>query len=181
MDPFVTYHAVGAPGARLICAALGGLESSLRACDAWSPGCYQVLLGHWEPSSGMHYSHWGVAVKHADGSVDLIADQGSCVRVSWPADEERASLAPDRRFNRSFGGSMAMANRKKTGESLSDQLRERIRHWTEENACSLYELATAAGVDRSVVCRFVAGERNINLTTADRLAAVLRVRLADDR
>jgi hypothetical protein len=31
-----------------------------------------------------------------------------------------------------------------------------------------------------VLCRFVAGGRNINLTTADRLAAVLRLRLADD-
>jgi hypothetical protein len=75
MDPFVTYHAVGAPGARMICAALGGLRNSLRACDSWSPGRYEVLLGHWEPSSGMRYSRWGVAIKHPDGSVELIPDR----------------------------------------------------------------------------------------------------------
>jgi transcriptional regulator with XRE-family HTH domain len=71
--------------------------------------------------------------------------------------------------------------RKKTPQTLTVQLRERIRHWTEQKGCSLYELATQAGVDRSVVCRFVAGGRNINLATADRLAAVLKLRLAEDR
>jgi plasmid maintenance system antidote protein VapI len=74
-----------------------------------------------------------------------------------------------------------MGKRKKPPAILTDQLRERIRRWTEEYDCSLYELATKAGVHRSIVCRFVAGDQNINLATADRLAAVLRVRLADDR
>jgi transcriptional regulator with XRE-family HTH domain len=74
-----------------------------------------------------------------------------------------------------------MAKRKKLPATPSNQLRERIRHWTEKNGCSLYELATEAGVDRSVLCRFVAGGRNINLANADRLAVVLGVRLADDR
>jgi ribosome-binding protein aMBF1 (putative translation factor) len=71
--------------------------------------------------------------------------------------------------------------REKPPQTLSDQFRERIRHWTEQNECSLYELATQAGVNRSVVCRFVAGGRNINLATADRLAAVLKLRLVEDR
>jgi hypothetical protein len=75
MDPFVTYHVVGAPGARMMCAALSGLQSSLRACDAWSPGRYEVLLGHWEPPSGLHYSRWGVAIKDVDGSVELVPDR----------------------------------------------------------------------------------------------------------
>ena len=73
-----------------------------------------------------------------------------------------------------------MAKRKKLPATLSDQLRERIGRWTEENQCSRYGLAVKAGVHRSVLCRFIAGDQNINLTTADRLAAVLRVRLADD-
>jgi predicted transcriptional regulator len=73
-----------------------------------------------------------------------------------------------------------MAKREKPPATLTDQLRERIRHWTEEKGCSLYDLATEAGVDRSVLYRFVVGDRNINLATADRLAVVLRVRLADD-
>jgi hypothetical protein len=81
---------------------------------------------------------------------------------------------------RSFGGSTAMTKRKKLPATLTDQLRECIRQWTEENECSVYELAMQAGIDRTVLYRFVGGERNINLATADRLAAVLKVRLADD-
>jgi hypothetical protein len=74
-----------------------------------------------------------------------------------------------------------MAKREKLRATLTDQLRERIRHWTEENECSVYELARQAGIDPTVLYRFVASARNINLATADRLAAVLKVRLADDR
>jgi hypothetical protein len=74
-----------------------------------------------------------------------------------------------------------MAKRQKGPQTLSDQLRARIRQWTQENDCSLCELATKAGHNRSVLCRFVNGGQNINLATADRLAAVLRLRLADDR
>ena len=73
-----------------------------------------------------------------------------------------------------------MAQRNPAG-SLSDQLRQRIRRWTEKHEVSLSVLATQAGIHRSVLCRFVAGECNINLQTADRLAAVLRLRLAEDR
>jgi Helix-turn-helix len=38
-----------------------------------------------------------------------------------------------------------------------------------------------AGVDRSVLSRFVAGKRSITLETADRLAAVLRPRIVAGR
>ena len=40
-----------------------------------------------------------------------------------------------------------------------------------------YELAEAAGVDRSVLSRFLAGKRSITLETLDRLAEVLKLRL----
>src|SRR5262249_3655036 len=49
--------------------SLDGLERSLRDCESWSPGRYEVLLAHWEPSSEMRYTHWGVAIKHPDGSL----------------------------------------------------------------------------------------------------------------
>jgi plasmid maintenance system antidote protein VapI len=58
-------------------------------------------------------------------------------------------------------------------ECLSGQLRRAIT----ARGGSLYELAEQAGVDRSVLSRFVAGRRTITLETADRLAAVLKVRL----
>jgi plasmid maintenance system antidote protein VapI len=74
-----------------------------------------------------------------------------------------------------------MPRRKKAPRTLSDQLRQRIRRWTQENDGSLAALATQAGINRSILGRFVNGEGGITMATADRLAAVLRVRLADDR
>jgi plasmid maintenance system antidote protein VapI len=68
-----------------------------------------------------------------------------------------------------------MARRKKPITSLSEQLRERIA----AAGPSVYELARDAGVDRSVLSRFLAGKRTITLETADRLARVLKLRLAD--
>lgn len=68
--------------------------------------------------------------------------------------------------------------RKRSGnESLSDQLRRIIK----ADAPSLYRLAAEADVDRSVLSRFVAGKRTITLETANRLAAVLRIRLTAGR
>jgi transcriptional regulator with XRE-family HTH domain len=66
-----------------------------------------------------------------------------------------------------------MARRKKLPVTLSDQLRELIA----AAGPSAYELARDAGVDRSVLSRFLAGKRTITLETADRLAAVLKLRL----
>ena len=68
-----------------------------------------------------------------------------------------------------------MAKRKKAPQSLSQQLRELIA----DAGLSVYELARDAGVDRSVLSRFLAGKRTITLETADRLAKVLKLRLAD--
>jgi plasmid maintenance system antidote protein VapI len=70
-----------------------------------------------------------------------------------------------------------MARRKKPPTSLSDQLRERIA----AAGPSVYELARDAGVDRSVLSRFLAGQRTITLETADRLAKVLKLRLVESR
>ena len=70
-----------------------------------------------------------------------------------------------------------MAKRRKPPQSLSDQLRELIA----DAGPSVYELARDAGVDRSVLSRFLAGKRTITLETADRLAAVLKLRLIAGR
>ena len=66
-----------------------------------------------------------------------------------------------------------MAKRKKSPACLSDQLRELIAG----AGPSVYELARDAGVDRSVLSRFLAGKRTITLETADRLTAVLKLRI----
>jgi plasmid maintenance system antidote protein VapI len=46
---------------------------------------------------------------------------------------------------------------------------------------SVSALARDAGGDRSVLSRFLAGKRTITLETADRLAAVLKLRLIAGR
>jgi transcriptional regulator with XRE-family HTH domain len=70
-----------------------------------------------------------------------------------------------------------MAKRKKLPATLSEQLRELIG----AAGPSAYELARDAGVDRSVLSRFLTGKRTITLETADRLAAVLKLRLIAGR
>lgn len=70
-----------------------------------------------------------------------------------------------------------MAKRKKLPATLSEQLRELIA----AAGLSAYELARDAGVDRSVLSRFLADKRTITLETADRLAAVLKLRLIAGR
>jgi plasmid maintenance system antidote protein VapI len=65
-----------------------------------------------------------------------------------------------------------MARRKKA-LTLSEEIRAAIL----KADLTAYELAQAAGVDRSVLSRFLAGKRTITLETADRLAEVLRLKL----
>jgi plasmid maintenance system antidote protein VapI len=70
-----------------------------------------------------------------------------------------------------------MAKRRKPPESLSDQLRALIG----DARLSVYDLARDANVDRSILSRFLRGERTITLETADRLAKVLKLRLVQCR
>ena len=81
------------------------------------------------------------------------------------------SLAPSTTCS---GGSPPMARaRRKAAKTISEQLREAIG----KSDLSAYELAEAAGVDRSVLSRFLNGRRSITLETLDRLADVLKLRL----
>lgn len=58
---------------------------------------------------------------------------------------------------------------------LGDQLRAVI----ESRGLTAYAAGRAAGVDPGVVQRFLTGERDIRLETADRLAAALGLRLVE--
>jgi transcriptional regulator with XRE-family HTH domain len=69
-----------------------------------------------------------------------------------------------------------MRKRNTPHEKLSDQLRRIIEA---EGSC--YDLAERAGVSRSVLSRFVRGERGLTTATLDRLAAVLRLRVVAGR
>ena len=60
------------------------------------------------------------------------------------------------------------------GDSLSEALRTAIR----ESDKSVYQIAQDADISQIVISRFLSGQRDIRLRTADKLAAVLRVKLA---
>jgi plasmid maintenance system antidote protein VapI len=67
--------------------------------------------------------------------------------------------------------------RKRSGhENLSEQLRRII---AAEPSC--YDLASRVGVSRSILTRFLKGERGLTTDTIDRLAAVLRLRIVAGR
>jgi plasmid maintenance system antidote protein VapI len=67
--------------------------------------------------------------------------------------------------------------RRKPAATFSEQLREIIREELKDGSGSAYELAKEAGVDRSVLSRFIAGKRTMTLETADRLAELLKLRI----
>jgi hypothetical protein len=60
--------------------------------------------------------------------------------------------------------------------SLSEDLRNAIR----SSGKPVYQIAKAAHVSQIVVSRFLSGERDIRMETADRLAEVLDLKLASD-
>jgi transcriptional regulator with XRE-family HTH domain len=59
--------------------------------------------------------------------------------------------------------------------ALSDQLRDVIH----SRGLTAYAVARDAGVDPGMVSRFLTGERDIRLATADRIALALNVRLVE--
>jgi plasmid maintenance system antidote protein VapI len=71
-----------------------------------------------------------------------------------------------------------MAKRRQP-KSLSEQLRQIINDQAGDGKAygSVYDLAQAAGVDRSVLSRFIAGKRTMNLDTVDRLAELLKLQI----
>jgi DNA-binding phage protein len=64
-------------------------------------------------------------------------------------------------------------SRRSSPGSLSSALREAIKG----SGQSVYQIAKAAGISQIVVSRFLSGERDIRMETADRLAAVLGLKV----
>ena len=60
-----------------------------------------------------------------------------------------------------------------TSPSLTETLKQAIR----DSDRSEYEIAKQAGISQIVVSRFISGERDIRMATADKLAEVLGLRL----
>ena len=59
---------------------------------------------------------------------------------------------------------------------ISDALRRAIQ----SNPKSVYQISKEAGISQIVISRFVSGERDIRLATADRLAKALGIEIASD-
>ena len=59
-------------------------------------------------------------------------------------------------------------------DSLSDALKQAIRSSDQ----SEYQIAKSAGVSQIVISRFLSGERDIRMATADKLADTLGLKLA---
>ena len=70
---------------------------------------------------------------------------------------------------------MARAARPSERHSLTYQLREII----ESRGLTAHGLGRLAGVDAGVISRFLTGQRDIRMETADRIAAALGLRLIE--
>ena len=57
-------------------------------------------------------------------------------------------------------------------------LSEALKRAIQESGMSVYQIAQQSGVSQIVISRFLSGERDIRMATADRLAGVLGVTLA---
>lgn len=61
--------------------------------------------------------------------------------------------------------------------SLSSSLAEEINRVIQSGKQTKYSIAVGSGVDHAVLRRFLTGERDIKLKTADRLAKYLKLDL----
>jgi len=61
--------------------------------------------------------------------------------------------------------------------ALSDSLSEVLREAIRESGMTVYQIAKRAGISQIMVSRFISGERDIRLATADKLAQALGLKL----
>jgi len=64
-------------------------------------------------------------------------------------------------------------------DTLSRQLRELVRRAIERDGTTAHALARAADLDPKVLARFLDGASGVTLSTADRIAAALNLRLGE--
>jgi transcriptional regulator with XRE-family HTH domain len=67
-----------------------------------------------------------------------------------------------------------------TNATQNDSLSELLRRSIRESERSVEEIAAGAGVSPVVIARFVSGERDIHMATADRLARSLGLEVTAD-
>ena len=62
-------------------------------------------------------------------------------------------------------------------QALSDPLSQALKQAIRESEMSEYQIAKRAGISQIMVSRFLSGERDIRLATADKLAHALGLKL----
>jgi len=67
------------------------------------------------------------------------------------------------------------------GRTVPDALSSALKQAIEGSQKSVYQIAMEAGVSQIVVSRFLSGERDIRMATADKLAEALELRLVASR
>jgi len=58
-------------------------------------------------------------------------------------------------------------------------IEKKLRQAIKKSSMSQYAISQLTGIDTGVISRFVRGERDLNLKTADKLAKVLDVKMVD--
>ena len=82
-------------------------------------------------------------------------------------------IARDREIRRKIQGEFPPKPRRAVPDSLSEGLKRSIQ----ASDLTVYEIAKRAGVSQIVISRFLSGERDIRMATADKLAEVLDLKL----
>jgi transcriptional regulator with XRE-family HTH domain len=85
----------------------------------------------------------------------------------------REQVARDKQLRDMIHAEFPPSPRPALPRSLSDSLKKAMKHSPKTS----YQLAKEAGVSQIMVSRFLSGERDIRLATADRLAHVLGLKL----
>ena len=89
-----------------------------------------------------------------------------------------SEIACDEEVRRKVRGEFPAArpDTSKTPHSLSEALKKTIR----DSDKSEYQIAQQAGVSQIVISRFLSGERDIRMATADKLAGALGLKLGSE-
>jgi len=94
-------------------------------------------------------------------------------RVRRARHQSSAEVASDEAIRRKVRAEFPPVGPEPLGNSLSVALKQAIRAST----MSEYQIAKRAGISQIIVSRFLSGERDIRLATADKLAQALGMKL----
>jgi len=101
--------------------------------------------------------------------------EGRFERVRRRGHLQPDQIAWDEEVRRKIREEFPPAPRRPIPDSLSGALKKAIR----ESGMTLYEIAKKARVSRIILSRFLSGERDIRMETADKLGDALGLRLVE--